>query len=87
MEEDAMNSRSQSRKYCLLLYCSTRADIVSAIVDPAGDVETANIAKQKIVNEEYKVWKKHAVFLYDIILSRALDWPTLTTQWFPDKVT
>lgn len=44
------------------------------------DVET----EQKIINEEYKTWKKNAPFLYDMILSTALDWPTLTTQWFPD---
>ena len=44
------------------------------------DAET----EQKIINEEYKTWKKNAPFLYDIILSTALDWPTLTTQWFPD---
>ncbi|RMZ79749.1 hypothetical protein DV738_g3127, partial [Chaetothyriales sp. CBS 135597] len=41
--------------------------------------------EQKIINEEYKTWKKNAPFLYDMILSTALDWPTLTAQWFPDK--
>lgn len=40
--------------------------------------------EQKVINEEYKTWKKNAPFLYDMILSTALDWPTLTTQWFPD---
>jgi histone-binding protein RBBP4 len=44
------------------------------------DAET----EQKIINEEYKTWKKNAPFLYDLILSTALDWPTLTTQWLPD---
>ena len=43
------------------------------------------VAEQKIINEEYKIWKKNAPFLYDLMLSTALDWPTLTTQWFPDK--
>ncbi|KAH8649667.1 WD40-repeat-containing domain protein [Tricladium varicosporioides] len=41
-------------------------------------------AEQKIINEEYKTWKKNSPFLYDMILSTALEWPTLTTQWFPD---
>lgn len=41
--------------------------------------------REKIINEEYKTWKKNAPFLYDIMLSTALEWPTLTTQWFPDK--
>ena len=41
--------------------------------------------EEKIVNEEYKTWKKNAPFLYDMMLSTALEWPTLTTQWLPDK--
>ncbi|KAK5728244.1 Histone acetyltransferase type B subunit 2 [Elasticomyces elasticus] len=51
-----------------------------------GDMESRdNEAMQnKIINEEYKVWKKNSVFLYDMMYSRALDWPTLTTQWLPD---
>ena len=40
--------------------------------------------EEKIVNEEYKTWKKNAPFLYDMMLSTALEWPTLTTQWLPD---
>ncbi|KAI0997384.1 Histone acetyltransferase type B subunit 2 [Podosphaera aphanis] len=39
---------------------------------------------QKMINEEYKTWKKNCPFLYDMMLSTALEWPTLTTQWFPD---
>lgn len=26
-------------------------------------------------------------FLYDVVVTHALEWPTLTTQWFPDKET
>ncbi|MCJ1417707.1 Histone acetyltransferase type B subunit 2 [Xylographa parallela] len=43
------------------------------------------MTEEKIVNEEYKTWKKNAPFLYDVMLSTALEWPTLTTQWLPDK--
>ncbi|GAB7342758.1 hypothetical protein MBLNU457_g0901t1 [Dothideomycetes sp. NU457] len=46
--------------------------------------ETQAAVDNKIINEEYKIWKKNAVFLYDIMYSRALDWPSLTTQWLPD---
>lgn len=42
-------------------------------------------ALAKIANEEYKIWKKNSPFLYDLVLTHALDWPTLTTQWFPDS--
>lgn len=37
-----------------------------------------------VINEEYKIWKKNAPFLYDLIVSHALDWPSLTCQWFPE---
>jgi len=55
--------------------------------------------QEKIINEEfalptsenfftdtsrYKTWKKNSPFLYDLLLSTALEWPTLTTQWLPD---
>ncbi|KAI9152510.1 Histone acetyltransferase type B subunit 2 [Blastocladiella emersonii ATCC 22665] len=41
-------------------------------------------AEEKVINEEYKIWKKNSPFLYDLIVTHALEWPTLTTQWFPD---
>lgn len=30
-----------------------------------GDSE--EVVQQKLINEEYKIWKKNSVFLYDII--------------------
>eukprot|EP01084_Bolivina_argentea_P057432 104924_1 len=40
---------------------------------------------QKIINEEYKLWKKNSPFLYDLVLSSALEWPSLSVEWLPDK--
>ncbi|KAF2769797.1 nucleosome remodeling complex, CAF-I subunit [Teratosphaeria nubilosa] len=40
--------------------------------------------QNKLINEEYKIWKKNSVLLYDVMYSRALEWPSLTTQWLPD---
>lgn len=51
---------------------------------PEQDEDEQRIQEQKKINEEYKVWKKNAVFLYDTVISHALEWPTLTCQWFPD---
>ncbi|KAI9314479.1 WD40-repeat-containing domain protein [Dichotomocladium elegans] len=39
---------------------------------------------EKIINEEYKTWKKNSPFLYDLLISHALEWPSLTCQWFPE---
>lgn len=41
--------------------------------------------ENKLINEEYKTWKKNAPYLYDMVITHALDWPSLTCQWFPDK--
>ncbi|RWW07677.1 hypothetical protein GW17_00028929 [Ensete ventricosum] len=35
--------------------------------------------------EEYRVWKKNTPFLYDIVISHALEWPSLTVQWLPSS--
>jgi len=51
----------------------------------AQEYEDQEMREQKMVNEEYKMWKKNSVFLYDMLYGRALEWPTLTTQWLPDK--
>eukprot|EP00004_Rigifila_ramosa_P001621 TRINITY_DN11594_c0_g1_i1.p1 TRINITY_DN11594_c0_g1~~TRINITY_DN11594_c0_g1_i1.p1 ORF type:complete len:420 (+),score=100.39 TRINITY_DN11594_c0_g1_i1:1-1260(+) len=39
----------------------------------------------ELINQEYKIWKKNTPFLYDLAISHALEWPTLTTQWLPGK--
>lgn len=40
--------------------------------------------EEKVVQEEYKVWKKNTPFLYDLVMTHALEWPSLTVQWVPD---
>lgn len=70
--------------------------------------------EERLVNEEYKIWKKNTPFLYgnsllgkpcwstfatfrflllmlwtllswpaDLVITHALEWPSLTVQWFP----
>uniref|UniRef100_A0A914Y8E6 Probable histone-binding protein lin-53 n=1 Tax=Panagrolaimus superbus TaxID=310955 RepID=A0A914Y8E6_9BILA len=40
--------------------------------------------EEKLINEEYKIWKKNTPFLYDMVMTHALEWPSLTVQWLPD---
>ncbi|KAF1813697.1 WD40 repeat-like protein [Eremomyces bilateralis CBS 781.70] len=53
-------------------------------IDP-NSIRDDPYREQKIINEEYKIWKKNSVLLYDLIYARALEWPSLTTQWLPDR--
>eukprot|EP00904_Undaria_pinnatifida_P004743 jgi/Undpi1/1426/HiC_scaffold_11.g04817.m1 len=44
-------------------------------------------AEERIITEEYKVWKKNTPFLYDVVMTHALEWPSLTVQWLPSVKT
>jgi histone-binding protein RBBP4 len=43
--------------------------------------------EMRLINEEYKTWKKNTPFLYDLAMTHALEWPSLTVQWLPSKTT
>jgi histone-binding protein RBBP4 len=47
-----------------------------------GDTMTQD---ERLINEEYKIWKKNTPFLYDLCITKALEWPSLTCQWLPFK--
>ncbi|UZJ52163.1 hypothetical protein CBS101457_001483 [Exobasidium rhododendri] len=48
-------------------------------------MEEEDVNAVMVSNEEYKIWKKNSPFLYDLVVTHALEWPTLTCQWFPDR--
>ena len=50
------------------------------------DDESTDEVEERMVAEEYKIWKKNTPFLYDLVVTHALEWPSLTVQWLPDRV-
>ena len=36
--------------------------------------------------QAYYTWKKNTPLLYDLLMTADLGWPSLTVQWFPDKL-
>ncbi|KAK1869447.1 hypothetical protein I4F81_011923 [Pyropia yezoensis] len=56
-----------------------------AMMGSDADGADATLAEERLVHEEYKVWKKNTPFLYDVIITKALEWPSLTAQWLPDR--
>ena len=40
---------------------------------------------RRLARSQYKIWKKNTPFLYDLVMTHALEWPSLTCQWLPDK--
>eukprot|EP00123_Amoebidium_parasiticum_P013170 comp21807_c0_seq1/m.31045 comp21807_c0_seq1/g.31045 ORF comp21807_c0_seq1/g.31045 comp21807_c0_seq1/m.31045 type:complete len:431 (-) comp21807_c0_seq1:688-1980(-) len=49
--------------------------------------EEMDVDDQKTIDEEYKVWRKNAPYLYDRLMTKTLDWPSLTVQWLPGTST
>ncbi|XP_044509799.1 WD-40 repeat-containing protein MSI3-like [Mangifera indica] len=48
----------------------------------AADEQDASLDQ---VEEEFSVWKKNTPFLYDLIVSHPLEWPSLTVHWVPSS--
>ncbi|KAG8457071.1 hypothetical protein KFE25_001237 [Diacronema lutheri] len=64
------------------LYRALRA---MASKDGAG--ADGEVSLEQRINDEYKIWKKNTPFLYDLVMTHSLEWPSLTVQWLPDKKT
>lgn len=43
--------------------------------------------EDQIANEEYRIWKKNTPYLYDLLITHGLEWPSLTVNWLPIKDT
>lgn len=56
-----------------------RKESVNFVVETFDDA-----VEERVINEEYKIWKKNTPFLYDLVMTHALEWPSLTAQWLPD---
>lgn len=56
--------------------------------DPAVEIQLKFIfvsslgpkLEETLINEEYKIWKKNCPYLYDLVITHALEWPSLTVQ-------
>uniref|UniRef100_A0A7S3A4U1 Histone-binding protein RBBP4-like N-terminal domain-containing protein n=1 Tax=Rhodosorus marinus TaxID=101924 RepID=A0A7S3A4U1_9RHOD len=40
---------------------------------------------KRLYVEEYRIWKRNTPFLYDYVVSKALEWPSLTCEWLPGR--
>jgi histone-binding protein RBBP4 len=46
-------------------------------------LEVNDIFESQLLNEEYKIWKKNTPFLYDLVITYLLEWPSATIEWLP----
>lgn len=44
----------------------------------------ADVLEERLIDAEYKIWKKNTPYLYDYVMTHSLEWPSLTCQWLPN---
>ena len=54
--------------------------------DRGAEEDAPDEAAERLVSEEYKIWNRNTPFLYDLVVTHALEWPSLTVQWLPERV-
>lgn len=60
---------------------SAPASAGGSISASAAEANSANEqAEERIITEEYKVWKKNTPFLYDVVMTHALEWPRYVSR-------
>jgi hypothetical protein len=53
---------------------------------PAEEEQEEDAAPDtRLESDEYRSWKKNTPFLYDLVLTHSLDWPSLTVQWLSSR--
>lgn len=57
------------------------ADSTTAAAD--ANAALAAQLEERLIQQEYKIWKKNTPFLYDFVMTHGLEWPSLTCQWLP----
>lgn len=35
-------------------------------------------------SKEHRIWKKNVPYLYDTVVTKEVEWPSLSVQWMPD---
>jgi len=58
---------------------SSSTAAAAAAVAPVADV-----LEERLIDAEYKIWKKNTPYLYDFVMTHSLEWPSLTCQWLPN---
>ncbi len=46
--------------------------------------DISDVLEERLIDAEYKIWKKNTPYLYDFVLTHSLEWPSLTCQWLPN---
>jgi hypothetical protein len=65
--------------------CCQKVAVFEAFVCVSNSAGLAEpVVDLRAISDEYKIWKKNTPFLYDLVMTHLLEWPSLTVQFLPD---
>uniref|UniRef100_A0A7S3Q4E3 Histone-binding protein RBBP4-like N-terminal domain-containing protein n=1 Tax=Chaetoceros debilis TaxID=122233 RepID=A0A7S3Q4E3_9STRA len=53
----------------------------------SAGLNVSDVLEERLIDAEYKIWKKNTPYLYDFVMTHSLEWPSLTCQWLPNVKT
>ena len=63
----------------------TMADATTTASADDANADLARELEERLIHQEYKIWKKNTPYLYDFVMTHGLEWPSLTCQWLPTR--
>lgn len=57
---------------------------INLINENRDNPEVSDVLEERLIDAEYKIWKKNTPYLYDFVMTHSLEWPSLTCQWLPN---
>lgn len=76
MNEDNSNNNSSENK-------NAPSDVATTEPIAATHRDVSDVLAERLIDAEYKIWKKNTPYLYDFVMTHSLEWPSLTCQWLP----
>lgn len=69
-------------------FANNTASIPATAASAGGGANNeADLVEERLIDAEYKIWKKNTPYLYDLVMTHSLEWPSLTCQWLPSVKT
>ena len=63
------------QKYSICSFRAAKGDSIEINMADKENEQFDEAVEERVINEEYKIWKKNTPFLYDLVMTHALEWP------------
>jgi histone-binding protein RBBP4 len=75
--------RGNQSSYPSFTLSFTNFSISAVMAAETANSDVADVLEERLIDAEYKIWKKNTPYLYDFVMTHSLEWPSLSCQWLP----